>query len=177
MTRRDDSTTAPRVADQVAALHAEVDTDCGPLFTQHADRLECRLGCNDCCSDDLTVFEAEALHIRAAYGELLKTAEPHPVGACAFLGQQGECRIYAARPYVCRTQGLPLRYFVEDEAGDVIEQRSICSLNESGPPIEGLGDEDCWLIGPVEHRLIGLQALLDDEGVGRVALRELFETG
>jgi len=31
---------------------------------------------------------------------------------CAFLGRAGECTIYAARPLICRTHGLPLAYRV-----------------------------------------------------------------
>ena len=41
--------------------------------------------------------------------EVLRS-EPHPPGACAMLDADGACRVYAARPYVCRTQGLPLRW-------------------------------------------------------------------
>ena len=33
-----------------------------------------------------------------------------PEGACAFLDGEGGCRVYPDRPYVCRTQGLPLRW-------------------------------------------------------------------
>lgn len=47
---------------------------------------------------------------RSAYG----TFGPAP-GAqrrCAFLGREGECTVYEARPVICRTHGLPLAYRV-----------------------------------------------------------------
>jgi len=160
--------------DAVVALHEEVDATCAPLRALHEERLQCRLGCTACCIDDLTVFEVEAERIRGAHAELLEHGTPHPPGACAFLGDGGECRIYASRPYVCRTQGLPLRWWVEDGAGEIVERRSICELNEAGPPIETLADDACWLIGPVEDRLIRLQAERDGEGTTRIALRNLF---
>jgi len=170
----DEAALRDRVRGEVVALHEEVELGCAPLRAAHADRLTCRLGCTACCTDDLTVFEVEAERIRAEHPELLAHADPHPPGACALLDGAGACRIYGSRPQVCRTQGLPLRYFVENADDEIVERRSICELNEAGPPIETLDDEACWLIGPVEDRLIRLQATLDGEGATRVALRSLF---
>lgn len=174
MTARDRDGSRARA--DVRALHEEVDVACAPIARRHAARLQCRLGCTACCVDDLTVFEVEADRIRAAHAELLERGTPHPPGACAFLGEDGACRIYASRPYVCRTQGLPLRWLVEDAAGEIVERRSICELNAAGEPLARLDEEACWLIGPVEDRLARLQAEREgDDGVGRrVALRGLF---
>lgn len=160
--------------DGVRALHGEIDAKARPLADMHAARLQCRLGCSACCIDDLTVFEVEAERIVADYPDLVRTGTPHEPGACAFLGEAGECRIYEARPQVCRTQGLPLRWLAEDTAGEIVEGRSICELNASGPPLEGLAEEECWQIGPFEERLIRLQAERDGEGRKRLALRSLF---
>ena len=66
--------------------------------------------------------------------------------------------MYDARPYVCRTQGLPLAMFEEDEDGEVHERRSICELNLEGEPLDALELEECWLIGPTELELQSLQA-------------------
>lgn len=96
---------------------------------------------------------------------------PHPDGACAFLDAEKRCRIYEHRPYVCRTQGLPLRWLEEDEETDeVFEARDICPPNAEGPPLEELPAEACWTIGPFEERLARQQN--DGE---RVALRSLFD--
>jgi uncharacterized protein len=159
--------------DAIVALHAEVDRESRRLHVLHAARLQCRQGCNACCVDDLTVFDAEAERIRSRHSALLRGA-PGPTGACAFLGEGGECRIYVDRPYVCRTQGLPLRW-IEDAEGGPVELRDICALNDAGEPIESLHVDDCWTIGPVEERLALLQ-LAAGAGARRTRLRDLFSS-
>ncbi len=146
----------PQVSDAVDPLHAEVDRQARRLHVLHSARLQCRRGCSSCCVDELTVFEVEAEPIRRHHAELLATELPHAVGACAFLDEEGACRIYAQRPYVCRTQGLPLRW-LDEQDGHPVELRDICPFNEAGEPIEELPAEDCWTLGPFEERLAGLR--------------------
>ena len=158
----------------LSQLHAAVDAQCATLHALHARRLQCRKGCGGgCCVDDLTVFAVEAESIRRRYGELLARGTPHREGACAFLDDTGVCRIYAHRPYVCRTQGLPLRWIEECNAGPV-ELRDICPRNEAGEPVETLPTDACWTIGPFEERLRRLQ-LAAGGRLTRVRLRDLFE--
>ncbi len=150
-------------------IRDEVDRAAGALHRLHTERLQCRRGCAGCCVDDLSVFEVEAALIRSECGDVLRQA-PHPPGACAFLDAEGSCRIYAHRPYVCRTQGLPLRWTDPGEPG--VERRDICPLNEPGPPLETLPVDACWSLGPTEARLAALDAA---RGRGpRVRLRDLF---
>ena len=149
-------------------LHAEVDSRAAALAATHGAKLQCRRGCSACCVDEITVFEVEADRIRAAAAPLLAAGEPHPAGRCAFLGAEGECRIYAVRPYVCRTQGLPLRWIDEEAEA---EYRDVCELNEAVAVTE-LEPEECWTIGEVEARLREM-----NEGRGRVGLRDLFASG
>lgn len=139
----------------------------------HAARTQCRNGCAGCCVDDLTVFAVEAEAIQRGFGELLLEGEPHVVGACAFLDEAGGCRVYAQRPYVCRTQGLPLRWLEETTTGEIVERRDICVLNEAGEPIEDLAESACLLLGPFEERLARL-ALSRDQSTRRISLRSLF---
>ena len=159
---------------RLRALHAEVDARAGELARRHAGRLRCGRGCSACCQDGLSVFEVEAERIRRAHPELLSGGVPHAPGACAFLDAEGACRIYADRPYVCRTQGLPLRWIEEDAAGRVAERRDICPLNEGGPPLESLPERDCWTLGEAEGKLAALQSARDGGARRRVALRSLF---
>jgi hypothetical protein len=156
-------------------LHERIDRRARELALRHAQRLRCERGCNRCCIDDLTVIPIEAERIRNSHAALLRDGTPHPPGACAFLGSEGECRIYADRPYVCRTQGLPLRWFSEDAGGEIREQRDICPLNADGPAVDALPEDACWLIGPVELELAQLQAEIRDASEERIALRALFE--
>jgi Fe-S-cluster containining protein len=145
-------------------IHEDVDRRAAALTERHRGQMVCGRGCSACCIDGLTVFEVEAEKIRRGAAELLASGTPHASGACAFLGGEGECRIYALRPYVCRTQGLPLRW-IDEEAE--VEYRDVCELNEI--PVESLDPDDCWTLGETEERLARLQ------GDGkRVALRELF---
>ena len=153
-------------------LHDEIETEARRLYLVHADRLACRRGCSACCADDLTIFDVEAEAIRRHHADLLANGTPHPVGACAFLDSDGACRVYAHRPYVCRTQGLPLRWIEEEDDGPV-ELRDICPLNEAGAPLEDVAAEDCWTLGPIEEKLARLDLAAGTPSV-RVSLRAMF---
>lgn len=160
--------------DWVERAHAAVDQLVAPVVAAHGPRLRCRSGCSACCSDGLSVFAIEAALIERHHRELLVRGAPGGEGACAFLDDDGACRIYAQRPYVCRTQGLPLRW-LEEEDGEPVEVRDVCPLNvEGGPPLEELTAEACWTLGPFEERLGARQAAVDGGAGHRVPLRSLF---
>lgn len=149
----------------VRRLHALVDDLVAPLQVQAP---ACRRGCAGCCQDGVTVFEIEAARLLADAPELFH-GDPASTG-CALLGPGGECRAYAARPYVCRTQGLPLRWA---EGG--VEHRDRCPLNDAAGELLALPPEACWTIGPVEARLRAVQVAVDGGAARRVALRALFD--
>jgi hypothetical protein len=158
---------------RLAAFHRRISAEAAGLARRHGPRLKCRRGCTDCCRDDLTVFTVEAERIRREFPAVL-TEAPRSAGACAFLDAEGACRIYPARPYVCRTQGLPLRFFEIDRGGEIVEYRDICPLNEpDGPPLVDLPPAECWQIGPPEEELAGIQQLFAGRAK-RVPLRGLF---
>ena len=154
----------------IELLHDEVDVVAGRLEKLHRERLACKPGCSACCVDDITVWEAEADLIRKRHAALLRDGAPHAAGACAFLDDEGACRIYDSRPYVCRTQGLPIRW-IDHDAG--VEHRDICELNEEGPPIVELSAEACHTIGPFEAKLYTISQKRD--ALTRVRLRDLFQ--
>ncbi|MEL7304213.1 MAG: YkgJ family cysteine cluster protein [Myxococcota bacterium] len=160
-------TVATRSLRAMPILNQTIDKRVAELEKLHHERLQCRRGCHTCCVDDLSVHEVEAAHIEQATGDRLSGLNPAPPGRCAFLDSEGACRIYEQRPYVCRTQGLPLRWLEEG-----IEYRDICPLNAPGSPIEELAADACWTVGAVESRLQLLQSLR--EPGQRVALRRLF---
>lgn len=160
----------------VPQLHKMIDELTAPLHKRHQARLNCARGCHSCCVDELTVFSVEAEHIRRTHAALLESAAPHAEGLCAFLDEQGACRIYEVRPYVCRTQGLPLRWIELEGDDEYVELRDICPLNLEGESLELLHKDDLWAIGPVEAKLqeferafVGAAAPL-----ARVSLRSLF---
>ena len=163
--------------DSISVLHADVTREATRLHVLNGERLHCTKGCSSCCVDDLTVFAVEIASIRLHHAELLASGTPHATGSCAFLDSAGACRIYADRPYVCRTQGLPLRW-IEDREEGAVELRDICHLNDVDvdSPLEALPAEACWTLGPVEERLVLLQ-IAAGTGSHRERLRDLFATG
>lgn len=168
--------TPNQAAEALSRLHTEVSLAADAIAIGHGERLQCRRGCAACCVDDLSVFAVEADRIRSLAPDVFQTP-PNQPGACAFLDSEGACRVYQARPYVCRTQGLPLRWVDEDEAGALVERRDICELNEPGSPdLVDLAPEACWPLGPVEEQLRALQAAFEPaQPLRRVLLRDLFE--
>lgn len=160
------------ISDKVATVHRSIQKLADQKAQSHGDRLKCGRGCSGCCLDGLTVFEVEAERILVEFRG--RVEGPASKVGCAFLGEEGECRIYDARPYVCRTQGLPLRWFDEGPDEGLVEYRDICELNIDGPPLERLPSESCWTIGHVESILQRLQ--LDESGdLRRIGLREVFQ--
>ena len=142
------------------------------LHLRFENQLKCGKGCHECCVDELTVFEVEAQSIQARYPHVLKE-KPHPPGKCAFLNIDGECRVYEARPYVCRSQGLPLRW-LDEHQGEWVEFRDICPLNDENIALEKLDENDCWTVGPEEEFLATTQSREGAQPGKRVELRALF---
>lgn len=155
-------------------FYERVDAEVCRVTERGGMRLRCCPGCRTCCVDELTVFEVEAENIRRRHAGLLRQGSPHPEGACAFLDEAGECRIYEHRPYVCRTQGLPLRWIEEGDDEEPYEMRDICPLNEEGCDLLELDPESCWTIGPFEEQLREIQSACRDGSLDRVSLRSLF---
>ncbi len=155
------------------AFYKKVDQQVRPLERLNQKRLHCKAGCADCCLDGITVFEVEADYIKQMAPEVLKQP-PHPKGKCAFLDGKDHCRIYPFRPYVCRTQGLPLRWFEYNESGLKIEYRDICPLNDTGTDLQFLDDKYFWEIGPLEQELADMQQKFKNGRMKRIPLRELF---
>lgn len=156
------------ILEELRRFHAAVDAAAGELAARHGERLRCARGCSDCCTDDITVFAVEAALIARHHAALLAEGTARPAGACAFLDAEGACRVYDRRPYVCRTQGLPLRWIEGTN-----EYRDICPLNEAGPPLLDLDAGSFWELGPREAELQALQRRYGGD-MERLPLRALF---
>lgn len=79
--------------------------------------VQCARGCSSCCVAGLSVCSVEAARVRRALAKL-ESSVREKVRAqltdtertqCVLLVDDA-CTVYAARPMVCRTQGLPLAY-------------------------------------------------------------------
>lgn len=120
-------------------LQKKAETEFERFFEKYQKDMECSRGCSSCCISGLNVFSWEASIITDWFFDLSEEEKQNwkknqtlpnrpasgPQGdkACAFL-RQGECTIYEARPTLCRTQGMALRYQHHDQI-----LRDWCPLN------------------------------------------------
>jgi uncharacterized protein len=99
-------------------LFAKVDAFFAGASARHGEKMACRTGCSDCCRRRFSVTSIEADAIRealaalpeadrAALAERARAGDP---GVCPALDGEGRCAVYAARPLICRTHGLPIRF-------------------------------------------------------------------
>ena len=167
------------------ALVQKVDAAVSGATKRADDQVTCRAGCSSCCVDGLSVLPVEAFAIAAhtAVHGLTKSRGAHD--ACVFLDGDGRCVVYAARPLLCRTHGLPLRTTAASPAASskpgsarglrIVDDVSVCSLNFTGRPpnADEVLDADLLLklLVTVDRRFRVRAALGDDDS--RVALRDL----
>jgi uncharacterized protein len=116
------------------AVVAKVDDAVNALTQRVQEHLTCKAGCASCCVDGLSVLPVEAAAI-AAHAAQVPTSAPAPrvAPACAFLDDNGWCRIYAVRPLLCRTHGLPLRMNTTTPHASlrIVDDIEVCRLNFS----------------------------------------------
>jgi uncharacterized protein len=108
-------------------LFAKVDAFFGRAAARFpgADGITCHAGCADCCRRRFSVTAVEAEVISeglaslpsAAREALARRARSGDPGTCPALEDDGRCAVYAFRPVICRTHGLPIRFAAEPGAG------------------------------------------------------------
>jgi len=101
--------------DNYRLLVARVDALSRRIEEAFRSQVSCRRGCDSCCRH-LSLFRVEGTALALALGELPE-AEAERIrerargatadGPCPLL-EDGACLLYAARPIICRTHGLPL---------------------------------------------------------------------
>lgn len=132
---------------QFYQLRNELDQHCADLYELHAPHLKCKAGCDMCCMD-FSVLPVEFDAIRAQAGDALqnglKNVEP---GQCPFLVNH-RCVIYAARPVICRTQGLPLLFMGEEQW-----ELSACELNFTDFDWDEFSEENTFPLDRYNSRL------------------------
>jgi uncharacterized protein len=101
--------------DNYRDLVIKVDHLCRGIETEFREHLSCCDGCDGCCRH-LSLFPVEAVALAAALNDLpdndaellrkkLRDGGDEP--GCPLL-VNSRCILYAARPIICRTHGLPL---------------------------------------------------------------------
>jgi len=99
---------------RLAELHAKVDGFFARVAARHGDDMQCATGCSDCCHVRLTITHVEAAAIRELVAgwsseQRAELGRTGPEDRCAALDSSGRCKIYKARPIVCRSHGAPIR--------------------------------------------------------------------
>ncbi len=162
-----------------ATLVSKVDAFFAAATRRGAD-LACGAGCTACCQVELTVSPVEAEVVAQALARR-GSWEPAEEG-CALLEAGGRCAIYAARPLVCRSQGLPLAYPPGTIGADAICGRAgateltWCPLNFRKTPPAGA---DVFDAGRADEALAFVNRVFcaerDRDPLDRIPLRLLAE--
>jgi uncharacterized protein len=148
----------------------------------------CREGCDRCCQVRFSVFEVEAAPIRRALAELERVdpglrerireqGRDPGASACALL-VDGRCSVYAERPLICRSHGLPIATADPDDPDGPLTLDH-CPLNfvDLAPPRPSV-----LVLDAINRPLAVLAELAspsrpgdraDYRGAGRVALADL----
>jgi hypothetical protein len=135
----------PSPASRLRELYARLDAFFAGVHRKHAAAMECRAGCTDCCRR-FSVTSVEAALLAEAVAELdapsraaLATRAAAPGDVCPALEADGRCAVYAARPAICRTHGLPIRF--ADPERRKLPVVSACEKNFGGVDLATLGPD------------------------------------
>lgn len=162
--------------DEYRAVVAKVDAAVATISARAADALACRRGCDSCCAPGLSVLPVEAESI-ARHLEAHGIAAGMRADRCAFLDDDGACRIYPVRPLLCRTHGLALKAAAARPGLTIVDDVSHCELNYTArapAPAEVLDAERLLaLLVTVDRRFRSAAGLDDDDG--RVPLASLLD--
>ncbi len=187
----DDNADDDDVLGEYLAVVAKVDAAVAAAFTSAADAVVCAKGCDSCCAPGLSVLPVEAERIARFLEDNAMVGVGRRGDRCAFLDDDGACAIYAARPLLCRTHGLPLRSAAPSAAPSaggsaaprgrgalaIVDDVSVCALNfqQRSPVAAEVLDADriLALLTTVDRRF-RVAAALPDDGQ-RVPLRSLAE--
>ena len=158
------------------------------LHAHYAQHLVCRAGCSGCCHHHLSVFKIEADAIaeavvalpdemRQRVTEQARQITGDEAIACPLLVND-RCAIYAARPVICRTQGLPLLFEAEDGKPEI----DFCPLNFTAPDaLDDLSEYNCIPLDKINLQLAVLnvqhcraQGIADEQIGERIKMSEVI---
>jgi Fe-S-cluster containining protein len=117
--------------DNYNQLIARVDNLCNAIEEALGEQITCSAGCSSCCTA-ITIFPVEAAALLYAV-EALPEHEAESIRQHVSLNASGErcpllshnhCLLYASRPIICRTHGLPITYTEDNQ-----HKSDCCPLN------------------------------------------------
>ena len=126
-----DSDTIHALLENYSALVKRVDEHIRNIESLFREKISCKKGCDACCRF-LTLFPVEAFALAAAFARLPAPDQEAVQTACRNedrcpLLLDHQCRLYEARPIICRTHGFPI-YMEENGQGRV----DFCPKNFQG---------------------------------------------
>lgn len=152
-----------------------IDQLCGKITSAYTAQIFCKAGCSSCCRH-LTLFPVEAASVAAAIVRL--PAEVRRVLVERADNWEGEgcplliddlCTVYAVRPVICRTHGLPV-LFNQADGGKGID---CCPLNFKG--VEVVPGSAAISLETVNTLLTAINALfVEKSGNSRFKTAERF---
>jgi len=150
---------------RIAELASETDRAFAAIQQRQAPFMLCRAGCRDCCRARLSITRVEAEFLRrglaglpaSVRGELARRTRDEGREMCPALDPQGRCEVYASRPLICRSYGVPLRHRREVALvhPPVID---VCDLNFVGTPLRTLPAGDVIDQTGLEAAVAGIDA-------------------
>lgn len=104
-------------------LRSRLDINIQSLEALHSSHMKCTKACSHCCMN-FGVLPIEAYAIaQVIQGKTAKPVADEHTDNCRFL-QDSLCSIYSNRPFICRTQGLPIVYLIDEQY-----ELSACNIN------------------------------------------------
>jgi len=137
--------------DEYYLLRNQIDKEIERFENMHEIHLQCKIGCDSCC-ESIGVFPIEFYAIQ---NELKSNTLPKKLlkhnftKECRYL-INGVCKIYNSRPFICRTQGLPLLY--ENFEGTGFEL-SVCQLNFKDVKVATFNMDNSLYMPPFNSKL------------------------
>jgi hypothetical protein len=135
--------------ERLAMLADTVDAGFASIHERQAAQMECRAGCSACCRARLAITSVEEAFLHRGLATLPETKRAELSARtleegremCPALDADGRCDIYAFRPLICRSYGVPLRHrrAVELINPPVID---VCDLNFVDTPLKTLAPSD-----------------------------------
>ncbi|HYQ56354.1 MAG TPA: YkgJ family cysteine cluster protein [Draconibacterium sp.] len=123
------------------SLQNDIDRLSDSLENLHKTNMRCSAGCDKCCMD-YSILPIEFFSIVEALEKRNNTPSINTEAddsSCIFLNNH-KCEIYAERPIICRTHGLPLLYMNEDARWKL----SACELNFTEFDMEQFSEENTF---------------------------------
>lgn len=168
---------------RLAELFQKVDLFFARASAVHGPRMACAPGCADCCHRRFSVTRLEAAALSDALAalpperraELSGRAREGDREMCPALDPDGRCAVYEARPLICRTHGLPIR-FPPPPDRKALPVLDACPRNFAGEDLRALDPSTVLDQGTLSTVLGALDAAFaDEQGRPRGERREIAD--